>query len=315
MLAIHNIDMDMKSNMNISIIGGTGLIGRALAEELVRSGDDVTVLSRDPGRAKSIPRGASVGEWNTYDPNRNVEIIEKSDAVINLAGASIMKRWSKSNKRKIRQSRVETGKLITESISQAKKKPSVLIQASAVGYYGSRGNEEITEGSVPGEGFLAGVAVEWEDSTAPVEKMGVRRVVVRTGVVLSRKVGALPMTALPFRFFFGGPLGSGRQWMPWIHLDDVARAIGFLIKNKDAGGVFNITSPQPVTNREFSRALGRALHRPAVFRVPAFLIRLLLGEMSTVVLEGQKAMPAKIIDLGFRHRFPDIESALKDLLK
>jgi uncharacterized protein (TIGR01777 family) len=183
-----------------------------------------------------------------------------------------------------------------------------------VGYYGPHGDDPVTESTPPGSDFLGRLAVAWEDSTREAEALGVRRPVIRTGVVLTTAGGSLPRLMLPFRFFVGGPLGSGRQWLPWIHIDDEVAAIRFLIEHPSATGPFNLCAPNPVTNREMARTLGRALRRPAFFPVPAFALRLLLGEMSVVVLEGQRQLPARLLDLGFTFRHPELEPALADLV-
>jgi hypothetical protein len=198
-------------------------------------------------------------------------------------------------------------------VRAAGRKPAVIVQASGIGYYGPRGDEEVGEEAPPGSDFLGKLAVEWEASTAPVEALGVRQVVIRTGVVLSLEGGALPRLAAPFRFFLGGPLGSGRQWTPWIHIVDEVRAIRFLLEHEGARGPFNLSAPRPVTNRELARALGRAMRRPAWLPVPALALKLALGEMSAVLLTGQRAVPKRLLEEGFAFRFPDVEGALQNL--
>jgi hypothetical protein len=300
--------------MVIAIIGGTGLIGTALAEQLVRTGHTVIVLSRNPGRAANIPDGAELRKWFGSEPAANVPVMEDSDAAVNLAGASIMRRWTSSNKEKIRLSRVRTGRILTESISLAEKKPKLLVQGSAFGYYGP-GEETADERSGPGDDFLARVCVEWEDSTRAVEDMGVRRVIIRTGIVLSNAGGAFPLMKLPFRFFAGGVLGSGKQILSWIDLEDEAAAIRFLIESEKAAGTFNLTSPEPVTNKRFSCLLGKAMGRPSFLRIPGLLIRLVMGEMSSVILKGRAVHPSRLKEMGFDFRFPGISKALDNLLK
>jgi hypothetical protein len=203
---------------------------------------------------------------------------------------------------------------VVQAVDAASVKPRVVVQASGTGYYGACGDEKITEEASPGQDFLGRTAVEWEACTAPVESLGVRRAIIRSGLVLSTRGGAFPLMVLPFRFFVGGPLGSGRQWLPWIHIADEVGAIRLLIENEAAGGPFNLAAPNPLTNADFGRALGRVLRRPGFMRAPALALRLLFGEMSTVLLDGQRAMPHRLSELGFAFRFPDVEAALRDLL-
>ncbi len=197
----------------------------------------------------------------------------------------------------------------------AEHKPKVVIQASAVGYYGATGDDAITEAHAPGNDFLAQVCEQWEAASASLDDLGVRRVVTRIGLVLSPDEGVLPRLMLPFRFFAGGTLGSGDQWYPWVHVDDVIRAIRFLIDHDGASGAFNLTAPNPLTNHDFSRVLGRVMHRPALLPVPAFALRLALGEMATLVLDGQRAIPQRLDDIGFTFRFTELNAALRDLLQ
>jgi uncharacterized protein (TIGR01777 family) len=299
----------------VLIAGGTGLIGRALAAELVAAGHEVVVLSRNPQGAQGLPPRVRVERWDGRTAQGWGGLADGARAIINLAGENLAGgRWTAGRKHRIRRSRLDAGQAVVEAVRAAGQKPAVVVQASGIGYYGPHGDEEVTEDFPPGSDFLGRLAVEWEASTAPVEGMGVRRVVIRTGVVLSREGGALPRLVLPFRFFLGGPLGGGRQWVPWIHIADEAQAIRFLLENEAARGPYNLTAPHPVTNRELARALGRVLRRPAWLPVPAPALRLLLGEMSTVLLTGQRATPKRLLEEGFVFQFPRVESALKNLL-
>ncbi len=300
--------------MRVIITGGTGLIGRALSASLVSDGHHVIVLSRSPARAPAGLDGAQLVRWDAHTPVGWGHLVDGADAIVNLAGAPLNKRWTPAYKRIIRQSRLDAGHAVVAAVEKAASRPRAVIQASGVGYYGPRRDKVVTEGADPGDGFLGQTAVAWEASTAPVQEFGVRRAIIRSGVVFTTAGGALPLIMLPFRFFVGGPLGTGDQWVPWIHVADEVRAIRFLIRRPDAVGPFNLTSPDLVTNAEFSLQLARAMDRPVLLRVPSSAVRLALGEMSTVVLDGQRAIPKKLGDLGFEFRFPSTVKALHNLL-
>lgn len=302
--------------MRAIIAGGSGLIGRALAAELAGGGHDVIVLSRAPDRVSNLPMGVRAERWDGRTSAGWGALTSGAAAVVNLAGESLSNgRWTSERRRAIRESRVLAGQAMVQAIEEAAQKPDVLIQASAVGFYGPRGNEEVTEQTTAGSDFLAQVCLMWEASTAPVETLGVRRAVIRTGIVLSRQGGALPRLLLPFRFFAGGPLGDGRQWYPWIHIADEVAAIRRLIDAPDGRGVFNLSAPSPLTNADLARAIGQSLGRPALLPTPSFVLRLALGDMSTVVLDGQRAVPRHLTELGFTFRFPAADTALRDLLR
>jgi uncharacterized protein (TIGR01777 family) len=301
--------------MKVIITGGTGLIGRALAADLASDGHQIIVLSRTPERASGLPEGVRVERWDASTANGWSPLAEGADAIVNLAGESIAAgRWTEERKRLIRESRLNAGRAVVQAVELVTQKPRVVIQASGVGYYGPHGDQEVSEEAPPGNDFLASVAREWEASTVPVKDMGVRQASIRTGVVLSAKGGALVRMLLPFRFFVGGPLGNGRQWMPWIHLADEVAAIRFLIEKEEASGPFNLTAPNPLTNADFSRAVGRVMGRPALVPAPGLAMRLAFGEMATLLLDGQRAIPRRLLDLGFAFRFPHAQAALQDLL-
>lgn len=298
------------------ITGGSGLIGSVLTDELAGAGYEVVVLSRSPERVTGLPSGARAVEWDARSSEGWAHEVQGARAVVNLAGEGIADgRWTEERKRRIRSSRVGATRAVVEAVEAASERPEVLLQGSAVGYYGAReGDERLTEEAEPGDDFLAEVTVEWEAASRPVEELGVRRCLLRTGVVLSTEGGALPKMALPFKLFAGGPAGDGSQWVPWIHLRDEVRAIRFLLETEDARGPFNLTAPEPVTNAELSRALGEVLGRPSLLRAPGFALRLALGEMADVVLEGQRAVPGRLEEAGFAFEFPDVRGALRDLV-
>ncbi len=307
--------------MRVVITGGTGLIGRELGKSLSADGHEVILLSRSPGNAINLPPGVRAIYWDARTAEGWGELVDGAGAVVNLAGETIGGnglldvRWTPGRKRRIAESRINAGRAVTEAIRAVEKKPGVLIQMSGVGYYGTHEDErQITESVPAGKDFLANVCVAWEDSTKSVERMGVRRVITRTAPVLSRRGGPLPRQMIPFRFFVGGPIGSGKQWYPWIHMTDLVRAIRFLIDTEEAKGAFNVCAPQTVTNAEFSRALGKAMHRPSFLPLPAFAFKLAFGEASTVLLEGQRVIPARLQETGFTFTFPTVESALEDLI-
>ena len=301
--------------MRVVIAGGTGLLGGFLSRSLAADGHEVIVLSRNPARARTLPAGTRVVRWDGATAEHWGQWADGADAIVNLAGASLASwPWTAAKKRLIRDSRLNAGNAIVQAVENAAQRPRVLVQASGIGYYGPHGDELVDEDDPPGSDFLARVAVDWEASTAAVESLGVRRAVIRTGAVLTTQGGALPAMMLPFRFFVGGPVGSGRQGLSWIHVGDEIGAIRFVIDRETAAGPFNLVSPQPATNAEFGKALARTMHRPYFMPAPDFVLRLLLGELSSVVLEGQRAVPVRITALGFTYRYPDVTSALKDLL-
>lgn len=310
--------------MKILITGGSGLIGRALIDVLLADGHEINVLTRNPEKARNVlPSGAIPFKWDAATSKGWSHLIPETDAVINLAGQSIAgedllailtQKWTPERKKSIQQSRINAGNALVAAIENSPIKPQVFIQASAVGYYGPAGAVELTEVALVGTDFLAETCQLWEDSTTNVENMGVRHVIIRTGLVLARKGGILPMVLLPFKLFAGGTLGSGKQFVPWIHIDDQVNAIRFLLNNKDARGAYNLTAPNPLTQREQAKVIGRLLHRPSFIPMPGFALNLALGEKSTLVLDGQRAIPENLQLEGFEFKFTDFEAALKDLL-
>jgi uncharacterized protein (TIGR01777 family) len=276
---------------------------------------EVIVLTRHPERVTRLPQGVQAVGWDGRTAAGWGGLADGADAIVNLAGESIAAGWwTEARKRRIRESRVNAGRAVVEAVKAATRKPSVLIQASAVGYYGPHGDEAVTETTPFGNDFLASVCRDWEASSAEVESLGVRRAILRTGLVLSRVGGPLPLMRMPFYFFVGGPLGSGKQWFPWIHIADEVGAIRFAMKKTEAQGALNVCAPNPLTNADFSRALAKVMHRPSFMPAPAFAVRLMLGEMSTLLLDGQREIPQRLQQLGFSFRFAEAEPALRDLL-
>ena len=302
--------------MRVLITGGSGLIGQAVATDLARDGSEVIVLSRWPERIGGLPVGIHAEKWDGHTIEGWGSRVDGTDAIINLAGENISSgRWTEKRKCSILESRLNAGRAVSQAVAVSTHKPRVVIQASGIGYYGSQGDKGITEETPPGSDFLAQLAVKWEASTDSLESQGVRRVVIRTGVVLSTEDGALARMSLPFRLFIGGRLGSGQQWFPWIHIADEVGAIRFLIENENASGPFNLTGPTPLTNAEFSRLLGQWLRRPAVMPMPAFALRFLFGEMAAVLLDGQRAFPQRLLQLGFTFQFNEAGPALANLFR
>lgn len=307
--------------MRVIISGGSGLIGRALSEHLLASNHEVIVLTRNPSKVAGLPAGARAVGWDARTAAVWGALADGADVIVNLAGESlkgngfIPSRWTNKRKQLIRQSRIDAGAAVVEAVRAAKRKPKLVVQASAVGYYGPCGDEPINEQSPSGTDFLSGVCRDWEASTADVEGMGVRRVVLRTGLPLTMQGGAFPLLVLPFKLFAGNTFGSGQQYYPWIHFADYIAALSFLIDPEVPGGVYNLSAPNPARNRDFARAISRVLRRPLWAPVPRFALELALGEVSTVVMDGQRAVPEKLQRAGFVFKYPELQPALEDLLK
>jgi len=299
--------------MKITLTGATGLIGSKLVAELLARGDEVTVLSRDPGRARSTLGNVEAIAW--ADPSTGpapVEALAGRDAVVNLLGEPVAQRWSDEAKRKIRQSRELGTTNLVEGLRAADPRPSVLLSSSATGVYGPHGDDELDETAPPARGaFLADVVVAWEAEAQKAEELGMRVAMLRTGVVLSESGGALEKMLPPFKLGVGGPVAGGRQYVPWVHADDVVGAFLFCLDNDSATGPINVTAPEPVTNRELSKSLGKVLHRPAFAPVPALAVKTLFGEMAEMVTTGQRAKPRRLTELGYRWRRPELEPALR----
>jgi len=303
--------------MRVLVTGGTGLIGRRLVSRLIARGDEVIVLSRRPPLASKRVEATRILVWDPESGPPSPDAFGAIDAVVNLHGESIAHgRWTDSKKERIRRSRIEGTRNLVKGIAAASPRPRVLVTASAVGYYGTRGEETLDESSASGQDFLAGVCREWEAEGNRARELGVRVATIRTGIVLGADGGALGTMLIPFRLGLGGRIGSGEQWMSWIHLDDECGIILHALDRPAVEGPVNATSPNPVRNRDFVRMLGRVLGRPTLVPAPASAIRLLLGEMAdALLLEGQKVLPKKAEETGYRFHHPLLSEALESLLK
>jgi uncharacterized protein len=296
--------------MDITISGASGLVGRRLLQVLLAAGHDLRVLSRHAGT--NLPDRVRPFVWEPAGLPPATSL-ENSDVIIHLAGEPVAQRWTAEVKLRIRDSRVAGTRYLVEALSRLPRRPAVLISASAIGYYGSRGDETLTESSAPGAGFLPEVCVEWERTAQQATALGIRVAIIRVGVVLDRRGGALGRMLPPFRAGLGGRIGPGRQWMSWIHAGDLADLFRYLIDNH-LDGIFNGVAPLPVTNSQFTRELARALKRPAVLPIPELALKLLFGDMAQVLLDSQRVAPRAAESAGFRFRFPQIGPALTDLL-
>ncbi len=298
--------------MNVTVTGGTGFVGKAILGLLRERGFQISILGRSP--RTGIPPEVELFLWEAERSEPPPNSLAGSDVVIHLAGEPVSQRWTPEIRRRIRSSRVEGTRKLVSAIGKLDRKPSALVAASAVGIYGDRGEEELTEDSPPGEGFLADVCREWEAETSRAAEMGIRTVMLRIGVVLGVGGGALDQMLPPFRMFLGGMLGSGRQWMSWIHLADLAGLILHAVEDPQLRGVVNAVAPSPVRNAQFTRTLARTIRRPALFTVPEFGLKLLFGDMAQILLASQRIYPRAAEKAGYRFLYPDLGPALKNLL-
>jgi uncharacterized protein (TIGR01777 family) len=300
--------------MKILITGGTGFVGTQLTSRLIKDNHEVTILSRSAKRSGEIPRGISYLQGDPTQKGSWQEAIKNHDAVINLAGASIFAKWTEEHKKAIRESRVSTTRNIVEGIPSDPQKQFTFFSTSAVGYYGFCGDVELTEESPHGDDFLARIASEWEGEALKAKGKGARVVITRFGIVMGEKGGALGQMIPLFKKFIGGPIGSGRQWFSWVHIKDLAEAFSFLLKHPEISGSVNVCSPNPVRNKDLAKALGRVLHRPSFLPAPGFMIKLVLGEFGSVILEGQRVIPKRLLDSGFAFQYPEIDKALQEIV-
>lgn len=298
--------------MKVLIAGGAGFMGRHLINSLTADSHQVWVLSRSQKQIE----GATHVQWDGETAQGWGHLMNEMDAVINLSGLSLNSwPWTKEKKQRFHTSRIQPGLALASAIEAASTRPGVFVQISGINHYGLRGDGIADESTPPADDFLAQLTVAWEESTKAVESLGVRRVVCRTSVVLAKDAILFCLMALPARLFFGGKLGRGDQALPWIHIQDQVSAIRFLIENQAGSGVYNLIAPQPTSNAEFMRTLAQALHRPCWFHVPAFLLKLVLGEMSVLITEGRYASPKRLLEAGYVFHFPDLKDALKELFR
>ncbi len=296
--------------MKILITGATGFLGRRVCEVLSRAGHTLVALSRDPQRARErVPQLSATFPWESV-----TQALEGCEAVINLAGETVAGRWTDAKKRTIRESRIAGTRNLVEGLSKLSARPKVLISASAIGYYGDRGEESLTEDAPPGSDFLAQVCQEWESEATRAESVGIRVVRLRLGLVLGPGGGALHAMLPIFKLGLGGPLGSGEQFWSWVHRDDVVGAITYALDRESLSGPVNVTSPQPVRQREFAKTLGRVLRRPAFLPAPAFALKIALGEFASGLLASQRVLPQRLSHEGYQFRFAKLEPALRDIL-
>lgn len=299
----------------ITLTGATGRIGSLIVKRLLDRGDELTVLTRNPGKARdALGSRVQAVAWDPGAGPAPADALAGRDAIVHLAGEDIAQRWSDEALRRIKDSREQGTRNLVEGLRAADPRPAALISSSAVGYYGNR-PDPVDEDAAPGDDVLAGICVAWEREAKAAEELGLRVVRVRTGVVLDRHGGALEKMLLPFRLGVGGPVAGGKQPLPWIHVEDVVEIYVAAIDDQRWTGPVNATAPRAATNTEFSKALGRALHRPAIAPVPAFAIRALYGGMAKLVVEGQNAVPRRTLELGYRHRHADLDEALRSALR
>lgn len=299
--------------MRITLSGATGFLGLHLVKRLCQEGHSIALLIRRP--VTGLHPAVETYLWNPPRVEAPAQAFEGADAVIHLAGAPVNQRWTAESKQLLRSSRIDSTKSLVQSLSTLSRRPALLLSASAIGFYGDRGNEILTEGSSAGDNFLAHLSVDWEKEAKLARSLGMRVQYLRTGVVLGMKGGALPSMLPVFRLGIGGKLGGGKQWMSWIHIEDWVGSVLKLLKAELPSGPYNLTAPEPCRNADFTRVLGKVLHRPAFLTVPDFALKLLFGEMSTVLLGSQRVIPEALLKSGYEFRYPTLESGLRSLLQ
>lgn len=299
--------------MKVLMTGGTGFVGTSLSKRLIAEGHDVTILTHETKEPVLKMQGLSYLHGNPTIQGEWQKAVPEHDVMINLAGASIFSRWTKEQKKILRSSRILTTRNLVDALPQDAKHVT-FFSTSAVGYYGFHQDEELIESSPAGMDFLARLAFDWESEALKAQKKGARVVITRFGIVLGKDGGALGQMLPLFKFFLGGPLGSGRQWFSWVHMQDLIEAFIFLLGKKEISGPVNLCSPEPVRNKELGAAIGRILHRPSFMPAPGFMIKLMLGEFGSVLLEGQRVIPKRLLDAGYPFQFAGIDKALKNII-
>lgn len=303
------------SDVKIAITGGTGFVGKELTDYFLSQNHEVIILTRNVNKQAAANKKLKYVEWLTENSQPELTL-EDIDAIIHLAGQSINDRWTKVQKENIFNSRIQATKALTSILCKLSKKPKVVISASAIGIYGTSLNETFTENSTKyGHDFLAKLSHAWETETSKISELGIRTVTARFGIILGKTEGALPKMVFPYKLYIGGKIGSGKQWVSWIHIQDVLQMIHFLITHPEINGIVHATAPTPVTMEQFGRTIGKVLRRPHWIPVPGFALKLLLGEMSMLVLEGQKVLPERIQKLGYEFTFTNVEEALYNILR
>ncbi len=301
--------------MKVFVTGGTGFVGRTVTRQLVSKGHEVTVLTRKISAGQGIPEGTRVIEADPTSPGPWQEDVADHEVIINLAGSSIFTRWTKKAKKRIRESRLKTTRNLVDALSARRGEDTLLLSTSAVGYYGSHGDEDLDENSPPGQDFLSALAKDWEEAAYEAQRFGVRVITLRFGIVLGKGGGALEKMIKPFRMGLGARLGSGEQWFSWIHEMDLASIYLFLADRDRISGPINCTAPEPVRNRDLTETLADVLRKPLFMPpVPGFLLRAMMGEFGSILLEGQMVLPKRLMAMGYRFKFPTIKAALQDLL-
>lgn len=299
--------------MNFFMTGGTGFVGTYLTRKLITEGHTVTILTQSQSGTELKMNGLTYLDGNPTIKGKWQDAVKEHDVIINLAGASIFSRWTPEQKKILRESRIETTRNVVEALPDDAGKIT-LLSTSAVGYYGFHEDEELTENMPAGDDFLAKLAYDWEQEALKAQTKGTRVVITRFGIVLGKNGGALGQMIPLFKFFLGGPLGSGKQWFSWVHMEDLAQALIFLLKHPEIKGAVNLCSPRPVRNADLGKAIGRVLHRPSFMPAPGFMIKLILGEFGSVLLKGQRVIPRRLLDAGFTFKYADIEEALRSII-